>query len=278
MPSITSSDQVRLDYVESGDPAGRPVVLLAGFMAAATSWMFQTGPLASAGYRVLALDARGQGTSEKPDHGYRMARRGKDLADFLEALDLRDVILVGQSMGASTVWSYLGLFPSTRVAAVVSIDQTPRMLNSEDWRQGFYGFTRQTLGTHFEHGVPDTGVGTPMMKRGMRLVRLVRAAKIRPGSAKNVPLDANEIALLNDHALQDWRDVIAGLAVPALMVAGAESEFWPAEHAAASAALNPLVETAVIENAGHATNIEQHRDFNRVLLAFAARVPARGIR
>jgi pimeloyl-ACP methyl ester carboxylesterase len=246
------------------------VVLLAGFMAAATSWMFQTGPLATAGYRVIAFDARGQGTSEKPGHGYRMARRGKDLGDLLEALDLRDAVLVGQSMGASTIWSYLGLFDAARVGAVVSIDQTPRMLNDDDWKHGFYGFTRETLGTHFEHGVPDTGVGTPMMKRGMRLVRLVRAAKIRPGSAKPVPLDRDEIALLNDHALQDWRDVIARLAVPALFVAGAESEFWPAAHAEASAELNGLAESAVVVNAGHATNIEQHRDFNRALLAFIA--------
>jgi len=273
MPSITSSDQVRLNYTEFGNPSGRPVVLLAGFMAASTSWMFQTAALANAGYRVLAFDARGQGESQKPNYGYRLARRGKDLADFLEALDLRDAVLVGQSMGASTIWSYLGLFEPTRVSAVVSIDQTPRMLNSDDWRQGFYGFTRETLGTHFEHGVPDTGVGTPMMKRGMRLVRLIRAAKIRPGSAKPVPLDGNEMALLNDHSLQDWRDVVTRLTVPALFVAGAESEFWPAEHAAAAVALNERAEFAVIANAGHATNIEQHRDFNRVVLAFIARLP-----
>ena len=273
MPSITTSDQVRLDYTEFGSPAGRPVVLLAGFMAGSTSWMFQTSVLASAGYRVLAVDARGQGTSQKPDYGYRMSRRGKDLADFLDALDLRDVVLVGQSMGASTIWAYLGLVEATRVSAVVSVDQTPRMLNGDDWKTGFYGFTRETLSTHFEHGVPDTGVGTPMMKRGMRLVRLIRASKIRPGSAKPAPLDRNEIALLNDHSLQDWRDVIARLPVPALFVAGAESEFWPAEHAAASAALGDRAESAVIANAGHATNIEQHRDFNRVLLAFIAALP-----
>jgi pimeloyl-ACP methyl ester carboxylesterase len=270
MPSITSSDQVRLEYTESGDPAGRPVVLIAGFMAAATSWMFQTGPLANAGYRVIAFDARGQGKSEKPGHGYRMARRGKDLGDLLEALDLHDAVLVGQSMGASSIWSYLGLFDASRVSGIVSIDQTPRMLNDDDWKQGFYGYTRETLGSRFEHGVPDTGVGTPMMKRGMRLVRLVRAVKIRPGSAKPVPLDRNEIALLNDHALQDWRDVITRVTVPALFVAGAESEFWPAAHAAESAALNPLASSAVVANAGHATNIEQHHEFNRVLLGFVA--------
>jgi pimeloyl-ACP methyl ester carboxylesterase len=64
MASITTSDGVRLDYTESGDPTGMPVVLIAGFRAAATSWLYQVPALVEAGYRVLALDMRGHGTSE----------------------------------------------------------------------------------------------------------------------------------------------------------------------------------------------------------------------
>ncbi len=51
--------------------------------------------------------------------------------------------------------------------------------------------------------------------------------------------------------------------VPAFFIAGAESEFWPAEHAAASAALNPAAtSTGLIERVGHAANIEQPQRFN----------------
>jgi len=62
--------------------------------------------------------------------------------------------------------------------------------------------------------------------------------------------------------------------VPVLFIAGAESEVWPSSHAAASAALSQLANSAVIEKAGHATNIEQPTEFNRLLLEFVASLPS----
>ena len=59
--------------------------------------------------------------------------------------------------------------------------------------------------------------------------------------------------------------------MPVLFVAGRESDFWPCEHAAAAASLAPLGASAVIEKAGHATNIEQPKAFNGGLLAWLAR-------
>jgi non-heme chloroperoxidase len=272
MPSITTSDAVRLNYTDEGDPAGRPVVLVAGFLAAATSWLYQVKPLVAAGYRVLALDTRGHGLSDKPAWGNRMARRAKDLEDFLSELGLTGVTLVGQSMGGNTVWSYLGLFGTARVSSVVIVDQTPKMLNSDDWPHGFYGFDRSTLGETFAEGVPSTGHGTPMLKRGWRLIRLVRAMHIRSAAdLKPAPLTPGELALLQDHAFDDWRDVIARTDVPVLFVAGAESEVWPSSHAAAAAEYNDLAASVVIDDAGHATNIEQPGVFNGLLLEFLAR-------
>ena len=77
-----------------------------------------------------------------------------------------------------------------------------------------------------------------------------------------------ELTLLNDHVKRDWRPVLAGADCPVFFIAGAESEFWPAEHAAASAALNTLGSSTVIERDGHAANIEQPQRFNEALLEF----------
>lgn len=85
MPSLTADDGVRLDYTEYGDAAGRPVVLIAGFKAPATTWRYQVPAFADAGYRVLAVDLRGHGTSEHPEHGVDMARRGRDVTAALAA-------------------------------------------------------------------------------------------------------------------------------------------------------------------------------------------------
>ena len=74
-------------------------------------------------YRVLALDFRGHGRSDKAAHGHRISRLSKDVEEWMTALDLRDVTLLGWSMGAITLaclpWVLLdartGLEPPARV-------------------------------------------------------------------------------------------------------------------------------------------------------------------
>ena len=267
MTSLTADDGVRLDYSEHGDPRGRPVVLLAGFKAAAGSWTYQVGPLADAGYRVISVDLRGHGAAERPESGVDMARRGQDVRDVLEALDLTDAVLVGGSMGGNTIWSYFRQFGTSRVRAVAIVDQTPKMLNTADWPHGFYGYDESNVDSYFAERIPDTGKGTPLAKRGMRLVRLLKAMK---GAERE--LSPGELVLLSDHAKADWRPAIAAADLPVLFVAGAESEFWPSSHAEASAALAPQGRAVVIAHDGHAANIEQPKAFNAALLGFVADV------
>ena len=78
------------------------------------------------------------------------------------------------------------------------------------------------------------------------------------------------VRLLRDHGLQDWRDVVARLDVPFTMVAGRDSQLWPCSHAQAAVGTNPNGRAVVIEDAGHATNLDQPDAFNEVLLGFAA--------
>ena len=266
MTTIRADDGTRLAYVESGEPGGRPVVLIAGFTAPATSWRPQVAALARAGYRVLAVDLRGHGEADHPDGGVDMDRRGDDLRDVLAALHLEDVALVGGSMGGNTIWSYLSRHGDALVRSVVIVDQTPKMLNTDDWAFGFYGYDGSNADTFFATGIPQTGHGTPLARRGLRLVRLLRAL-----GGGDRAMSPGELVLLNDHARRDWREAIEGSAAPVLFVAGAESEFWPAEHAAAAAALAPRGESVVLAHDGHAANVEQPRAFNRVLLEFLAR-------
>ncbi|MBM6589501.1 alpha/beta hydrolase [Brevibacterium sp. RIT 803] len=264
MAAITADDGVRLEYTRAGVSSGRPVVLLSGFKAPATSWRYQVGPLTSAGYEVFSVDLRGHGNADHPKSGVTMERRGQDVAQVLEALELTDVLLVGGSMGGNTIWSYLTQFGADRIAGIVIVDQTPKMLNTVDWPHGYYGYNESNVDTYFAEGIPPTGYGTPIWKRGRRMLRLLTAMK-----GVDHHLSRAELALLNDHAKADWRPVIEGADVPVLFVAGAESEHWPASHAAATAGLAPIGSSTVIPNDGHAANIEQPEAFNQILIEFA---------
>jgi non-heme chloroperoxidase len=270
LPSITSSDGIRLEYLEAGDPAGRPIVLIAGFKAPATSWRYQVKPLTRAGHRVIAFDRRGHGASEASVDGHDMDRQGEDLGDLVSTLGLDDATLVGQSMGGNAIWAHVAAAGTRGIRDIVIIDQTPKMLNAPDWEFGFYGYDDTNVDTLFAAGIPDPGRYTAASKGAVRIARVVRAMDMRRTGLKPT-FTAGELALLNDHAKRDWRAVVAAVDVPAFFIAGDESEFWPAEHAAASAALNPLADSTVIERDGHAANIEQPQRFNDALLAFLAR-------
>ena len=90
-------------------------------------------------------------------HGQRLARHGKDLHELLDALGLEEAFLVGGSMGASSIWAYLDLFGYACCLGMVSVDQTPKMLNRDGWDNGFYGLTPENVGTFLDDGIPPTG-------------------------------------------------------------------------------------------------------------------------
>ncbi len=118
---VTTSDGVRLRVSDTGG-GGIPLILLHGWGQTAALFDGQLTGLAGA-RRVIAYDMRGHGLSDKPDHGYRIARLAADLRDVLDALGIEQADLLGWSMGASVTWSYLELFGSARVRSLVIVDQ-----------------------------------------------------------------------------------------------------------------------------------------------------------
>ncbi len=118
--SITTNDGVRINYLEAGE--GPVLLLLPGFRQTAAEFSHQLDEL-SGHHRVIAMDLRGHGESEKTDHGYRVARFAADLRDLLQALDLRDVAIAAHSLGVTVIWAYIDLFGEDRISRLVFIDQ-----------------------------------------------------------------------------------------------------------------------------------------------------------
>ncbi|MGW0515698.1 alpha/beta fold hydrolase, partial [Streptomyces olivaceoviridis] len=105
-----NSGSIELYYEDHG--SGRPVVLIHGYPLNGHSWEKQERVLLEAGYRVITYDRRGFGRSSQPTVGYDYDTFAADLKALLEHLDLRDVALVGFSMGTGEVTRYLGRYGS----------------------------------------------------------------------------------------------------------------------------------------------------------------------
>jgi pimeloyl-ACP methyl ester carboxylesterase len=97
---------VKINYYEKGE--GPPVLLLHGFGACAYTWRF-IGPPLAADHRVITMDLKGFGLSDKPADGhYAVADQAEMVADFIRRQDLGDLVIMGHSMGGGvTLMTYL---------------------------------------------------------------------------------------------------------------------------------------------------------------------------
>lgn len=105
---------IELYYEDQG--TGQPIVLIHGYPLSGHSWERQTGILLAAGFRVITYDRRGFGNSSKVGTGYDYDTFAGDLDRLLETLDLRDVVLVGFSMGTGELARYVTRHGHDRVA------------------------------------------------------------------------------------------------------------------------------------------------------------------
>jgi non-heme chloroperoxidase len=130
MPYITlgkeNSGNIELYYEDHGQ--GRPVVLIHGYPLSGRAWDKQVPALLEDGHRVITYDRRGFGNSSQPVTGYNYDTFAADLKVVLDTLDLREVTLVGHSMGSGEVTRYLGAYGSARVAKGVLVSPIPPFL------------------------------------------------------------------------------------------------------------------------------------------------------
>ncbi len=90
----------------------QPVILLHGLASTSRIWDF-VAPLLDNSLKVLALDQRGHGMSDRPDHGYDFNSISRDLHRFVEQLELEKPIIVGHSWGGSVALEYAVLYPDS---------------------------------------------------------------------------------------------------------------------------------------------------------------------
>jgi non-heme chloroperoxidase len=130
MGTITTRDGTEIFYKDWG--AGRPVVFSHGWPLTADAWDAQMMFLGERGCRVVAHDRRGHGRSSQPWSGNELDTYADDLAELIETLDLRDVVLVGHSTGGGEVTRYVGRHGTERVAKVVLIGAIPPLMLKTD--------------------------------------------------------------------------------------------------------------------------------------------------
>lgn len=270
MPMFKTSDGSGIFYKDWGD--GPPVVFSHGWPLSADAWDAQLLFFGKRGYRVVAHDRRGHGRSDQTWHGNDMDRYADDLAELIDALDLRDVVLVGHSTGGGEVTRYVGRYGTERVARIVLLAAVPPLL-------------RQT-GTNPE-GVPYEVFEDLRAKVARNRAQLwLEFAEAfygfnRPGAERSQGLvDAfwrqamqGSIVAVHDCIAQfsetDFTDDLRRIDVPTLFVHGDDDQVVPIGVTSLKAA--KLVKNATVKihpNGSHGWASVQPDHFNRILLEF----------
>lgn len=119
---FTTSDGVRLHYIEAGQ-GKKTIVLIPGWLMPAAVFEKQFESL-SASYRVLALDPRSQGLSEVTKRSHAPKRRIQDIAEFLKAAQVKEYILAGWSLGVLESLDFVANYTPTGLRGLILIDNS----------------------------------------------------------------------------------------------------------------------------------------------------------
>lgn len=272
--TLTTRDGCGLAYRDTGGQ-GIPVVLLHGWSQSQATFD-RLLPLLRPEQRVITYDMRNHGISGRTDNGARVAALAADLDQLLTHLDIERAHLLGHSMGASVLWSYLELFGPERFRSLIIVDQ-PIACTVLPWLdpadaaqfgaildyEGAAAFARAMLSADAESARLE--FLTSMLTKD------IDPQDLRWLYAQNLLLPMPWGArLLLDHVMQDWRDVPPRIPVPTLVIGGEVSHVAPASQSW-TAARTPNAELRVLKRAeggAHFAFFESPRDFADILQDF----------
>lgn len=266
-------NDVKLFYQDLGSANAREtVVLIHGWPLSHSMWDYQLAELPDHGLRVVAYDRRGFGKSSQPWEGYDYDTLADDLKAVLDTLQLSNVTLVGFSMGGGEVARYMSRHGGARVSKVAFISAvTPYLLKTDDNPDGvdqsvfddiLEGLQKdradflQTFGKQF-YGV--NWVNKP-----------VSQAQLDGDFARAyVASQRATVECAKAFAMTDFRDDLAQIQVPALIIHGDADKTVPIESSGElTANALPNAQYIVYEGEPHGLFFTQKDRLNEDLLSF----------
>ena len=261
---------VRLFVQDIG--SGQPVVLIHGWPVSHAMWEHQLLALPAHGLRIVAYDRRGFGASSKPWEGYDYDTFADDLKAVLDELDLKDVTLVGFSMGGGEIARYMARHRGARVKKVAFISAvTPFLLKTADNPEGVDEGVFNGMVDGLKKDRPDflTAFGKQFFNVGL-LRHPVSDATLQWTQSLALPASPKAtVDCVRAFSGTDFREDLKSIKVPVLIVHGDADNTVPIKVSGArTAQMMPGAQYKVYDGAPHGLYITHKEELNRDLVAF----------
>jgi non-heme chloroperoxidase len=273
--TITGGGGTQLHVVETGNTSGRPILFIHGISQCWLTWSRQLNSELRDRYRLVAMDMRGHGLSEKPRDAYADAKLWADDIDaVLQALNLDRPVLCGWSYGPLVILDYVRHYGEGALGGITFVDGITK-LGSEE--------AASVLTPEFLNLVPGFfSADVEESTRSLRtLLRLCVAQEPAPedlylmlGYNVSVPPSVREALLSRSF---DNDDLLPTLHKPVLIVHGDRDPIVKPSVVDQHKASLPHAEVAMMPNAAHAPFWDDAPAFNGRLHTFCERLELRAV-
>jgi pimeloyl-ACP methyl ester esterase len=248
-------------HVESEGDGDTAIVFLHGIMMSGAVFKHQMKAL-SADYRVVTIDIRGFGQSDKPDDGYSGENFVGDLKTIIEQMGLKRPVIAGWSMGGAIAMAFAATFPGL-ASRLVLIGSTPCLIQRPDWPHAVPPAAAEQLGevlaTDYAAGV-DAFCGLMFPEANVdgdigfiRQIMLATPPRVT-------------LACMQNLGGSDLRPLLGAIREPVTVLCGAEDSVCPPQ---ASQFLADTLggKPTLIPDAGHCAFLTRPAEFNRAFRA-----------
>ena len=270
MPFTHAGDGTRIHYELAGRADGEPLLLVQGLGADLKGWMAQRYAL-SRRFRLVLVDNRGAGRSDKPDGPYDLEVMASDAVAALDAEGIESAHVMGASMGG-VIAQIMAVRHPDRVRSLVL---SCTACHHHDWRVELLEGWADLAETRGMRALAAEAL--PWLVGGRHHVRFRVPFGLLGPLVLNIPAhafaaQARAITAMSD----DVRAELCNVAVPTLVIVGTQDVLTPVSDSEELAELIPGAELSIIPGAAHGVMIEAANAFNDRVLAFLARVTALG--